>query len=183
MKKIILGILLLLLIAVGALFAINGTSNYDPSKYSLSVKPDNKPFGVGSEIDFTLPDQFDKSKGLPADTQKLMFVFTKPTGHIFRSFMAYQGDTFLADKKIVAVADVSAMPTVILNTFAMPDFRKSKYSILLIYDKDMAKKLKEGQAVDKVIVMTLENKKVTKIELASDETELAKLLGGKAPGQ
>ncbi len=181
MKKIILGILLLLLIAVGVLFAINSTSNYDPSKYSLSVKPEDKPFGVGSRIDFALPDQFDKSKSLSADTKKLMFVFTKPTGHIFRSFMAYQGDEFLAKNKIVAVADVSAMPTVILNTFAMPDFRKSPYSILLIYDKNMAKKLKEGQAVDKVIVMTLDNKKVVKVDHASNEAELAKLLGGKAP--
>ncbi len=183
MKKIILGILLLLLIAVGALFVINGSSNYDPTKYSLSVKPDNKPFGVGSTIDFTLPDQFDKSKTLSADTQKLIFVFTKPTGHIFKSLMAYQKPGFLTNHKIVAVADVSGMPTVILNTFAMPDFRKSKYSILLIYDKQMAAKLKEGQDVDKVIVMTLKNKKVAKIEHASNETELAALIGAKAPGK
>jgi hypothetical protein len=183
MKKILLGLLLLIIVAVGALFAINGTSNYDPSKYSLSVTLEGKPFGVGSHIDFTLPDQFDKPKSLPDDTQKLLFVFTKPTGHTFKSFMAFQTKTFLQDNKIIAVADISGMPIVIVNTFAMPDFRQSAYSILLIYDKDMAKKLKEGQAVDKVIVMTLTDKKVTHIDHASSEAELAELLGGKAPGQ
>ncbi len=177
MKKILLSILVLLVIAVGALFAINGTSNYDPSKYSLKVTPADKPFGVGSTIAFTLPDQFDKPQSLPADTQKLIFVFTKPTGHIFRSWMAFheQAD-YLNQHKLAAVADVSGMPTVILNTFAMPDFRKSKYSLELIYDKKMAAKLKEGQQVDKVIVMSLEHGKVTKVEHAGSVEELDALL-------
>jgi hypothetical protein len=65
---------------------------------------------------------------------------------------------------------------VIVNTFAMPDFRKSNYSILLIYDKAMAAKLKEGQAVDKVIVMSIQNKKITNIEHAATVEELKKLL-------
>jgi len=176
-KKAILGVVLLMIIVVGAVFAINGTRHYDPTKYHLSVTPKEKPFGVGSTIDLKLPDQFDTPQGLSADTQKLIFVFTKATGHIFRSYMAYH-DTpnYLTDRKTVAVADVSAMPAVILNTFAMPDFRKSKYSILLIYDKQMAQRLKEGQDVDKVIVMTLTNKKVTGIDHAATVEELDALL-------
>jgi len=181
MKKILLWIVLILLISVGILFAVNGRSNYDPSKYHLSILPESKPFGVGSTVDLTLPDQFDKARTLDDDVQKLIFVFTKQTGHTFKSFMAYQSDDFLLKHHIVAIGDISGMPTVIVNTFAMPDFRKSNYSILLIYDKEMAKKLKNGQAVDKVIVMTLDHRRVTKIEHASNEAELAKLLGGKAP--
>ena len=177
MKKILLSLVLLILIAVGALFAINGSSNYDPSKFSLSVTPDSKPFGIGSQIGFTLPDQFDNPHTLPADTKKLIFVFTKPTGHIFRSWMAFhEKSDYLTDRKIVPVADVSGMPTVILNTFAMPDFRKSAYPILLIYDKTMAAKLKKGQQVDSVIVMTLSHNKVSKIEHAASVEELNKLL-------
>jgi hypothetical protein len=175
-KKILLTLLLLIVIAVGALFAINGTSNYDPTKYHLSILPESKPFGLGSMIDLTLPDQFDKPQTLSDDTRKLIFVFTKETGHTFKSFMAYQGDDFLAKRHIVAIGDISGMPTVIVNTFAMPDFQKSNYSILLIYDKAMAAKLKEGQAVDKVIVMTIQDKKVTNIEHASTVEELKQLL-------
>jgi hypothetical protein len=175
-KKIVVTLLGLIVLGVGALFAINGTSHYDPTKYHLSILPDNKPFGVGSTIDLTLPDQFDKPHTLSDDTRKLIFVFTKETGHTFKSFMADQPDGFLAQKRIVAVADVSGMPTVILNTFAMPDFRKSNYAILLIYDKAMAAKLKNGQAVDKVIVMTLRDKKVTAIDYAATVDELKALL-------
>ena len=177
MKKILLSILLLMIIAAGALFAVNGTSHYDPSKYSLKVTPADKPFGIGSTIAFTLPDQFDKPQTLSADTQKLIFVFTKATGHIFRSWMAFHDQAdYLNRHKLAAVADVSGMPTVILNTFAMPDFRKSQYSLELIYDKQMAAKLKEGQQVDKVIVMTLDHGKVTKVEHAGSVEELDALL-------
>ena len=68
------------------------------------------------------------------------------------------------------------MPTVITNTFALPDLRKNRYPTLLIYDKNMAKRLKENQDKDKIIVMTLENSKVVKIEYASNLKELKKLL-------
>ncbi len=177
MKKILIGILLLVVIGIGGLFLINGQSHYDPTRYSLTVTPEDKPFGIGSTIAFTLPDQFDRPQHLSADTQKLIFVFTKPTGHIFRSWMAYHDTAdYLAQHKITAVADVSAMPTVILNTFAMPDFRKSKYSIELIYDKQMAARLKEGQAVDKVIIMSLDHGRVIAIDHAASVEEMNKLL-------
>ena len=176
MKKILLGLLALIIIAAGILFGINGTSNYDSSKYSLTITPKDKHFGIGSTIDYILPDQFDKAHKLSSTTQKLIFAFTKDTGHIIKVFMMEKPEGFLQKKNAVIVADISAMPVVIQNTFALPDLRKSNYSMMLIYDKEMAKQLKEGQEASKVIVMTLDNKKVTKVELAGSEEELGKLL-------
>jgi hypothetical protein len=176
MKKIILAVIAILVIGAGALFAINGKSNYDPNKYSLKVTPQDKAFGVGSTLNFKLPDQFGKSHHLTSDVKKIMFVFTKATGHIFKSFMADKNKEFLDKRGLMIVADVSGMPTVILNTFAMPDFQKSKYPVLLIYDKNMAKRLKEGKDTNKVVLMSLENNQVTKIEYAKDIDELANLL-------
>ena len=176
MKKILLGLIALIIIAAGVLFGVNGKSNYDASKYSLSITPDDKHFGIGSTIDYILPDQFDKTHKLSTTTKKLLFAFTKDTGHIIKVFMMEKPEGFLQKKDAVIVADISAMPVVIQNTFALPDLKKSNYSMMLIYDKEMAKKLKEGQEATKVIVMTLENKKVTKVELAASEEELGKLL-------
>ena len=176
MKKLILAVIAIVILGVGALFAINGQSNYDPAKYSLEVTPQDKPFGVGSTLNFKLPDQFNKPHHLTSDVKKVMFVFTKATGHIFKTFMADKDEKFLKERNMLVVADVSGMPTVILNTFAMPDFQKSKYPVLLIYDKNMAKRLKEGKDANKVVLLTLDNNKVTKIEYAKDEKELAKLL-------
>ncbi len=77
MKKLILDIVALLIIVAGALFAINGKSNYDPTKYSLSINPKDKSFGIGSKIDFTLPDQFNKAHTLKNDDKKLVLVLQK----------------------------------------------------------------------------------------------------------
>jgi len=176
LKKILLGLIALIVIAAGVLFGVNGKSNYDAAKYSLTITPENQPFGVGSTIDYILPDQFDKSHKLSTTTKKLIFAFTKDTGHIIKVFMMEKPEGFLEERNAVIVADISAMPVVIQNTFALPDLRKSNYSMMLIYDKEMAKKLKEGQEATKVIVMTLDNKKVTKVELADSEEALGKLL-------
>ncbi len=176
MKKILLGLIALIVIAVGVLFGVNGKSNYDATKYSLTITPEDQHFGVGSTIDYILPDQFDKTHKLSSTTKKMVFAFTKDTGHIIKVFMMEKPEGFLEKRNAVIVADISAMPVVIQNTFALPDLRKSNYSMMLIYDKEMAKKLKEGQEATKVIVMTLDNKKVTKVELADSEEALGKLL-------
>jgi len=106
----------------------------------------------------------------------MVFAFTKDMGHIIKVFMLEKPEGYLENKKAVIVADISAMPVVIQNTFALPDLRESNYSMMLIYDKEMAKQLKEGQEATKVIVMTLDNKKVTKVELGGSVEELEKLL-------
>jgi len=68
------------------------------------------------------------------------------------------------------------MPTVIRNTFALPDFRKSPYSVLLIYDKEIAKKYKNSIDANKIIIVTLDNKKITKVQTVTNEEELKKAL-------
>jgi len=176
LKKILLGLLALIIVAAGILFGVNGTSKYDASKYSLDITPADKHFGIGSTINYILPDQFDKTHKLSTTTEKMVFAFTKDTGHIIKVFMMEKPEGFLEKHHAVIVADISAMPVVIQNTFALPDLRKSNYSMMLIYDKIMAKQLKEGQDATKVIVMTLDNKMVTKVELAASEEELGKLL-------
>jgi hypothetical protein len=176
MKKFLLVLSLLLLIAAGALYALKGKSSYDPAKYSLSVQPADKPFGVGSTVAFTLPDQFGKAHTLSPETKTMAFAFTKATGHIIKAAMADKPRGYLEKRKAVIVADISGMPTVIQNMFALPDLRKSDYEMMLIYDKRMARRLKEGQATDKVIVVRLEKGKVTKVEHADSPEALIRLL-------
>jgi len=172
----LLGLIVLVIIAAGVLFGVNGSSNYDASKYSLTIAPADQHFGTGSTIDFILPDQFNKRHKLSTTTEKLIFAFTKDTGHIVKVFMMEKPEGYLTKRHTVIVADISAMPVVIQNTFALPDLRKSNYSMMLIYDKEMAKQLKEGQEATKVIVMTLKDKKVIKVAHASSPEELEKLL-------
>ncbi|WP_456391911.1 hypothetical protein [Nitratifractor sp.] len=176
MKKIFLILSLILLLAAGALYFLKGKSAYDPAKYSLEIRPADKPFGIGSEISFVLPDQFGKSHSLSPETRTMIFAFTKETGHLIKTAMAQQSKGFLQEHKAVIVADISAMPTVIQNLFALPDLRKSDYTMLLIYDKKMARRLKEGQKTDQVIVVRLKRGKVTAVEHAKSPEELIKLI-------
>ena len=124
MKKIILIAAILGVAAISVLFIINGKSSYDPKKYLLKISPENTKFGVGSTIELTLPDQFGKTQTLNNDIKTLVFVFTKASGHTIKLYLSDKKEDYLPKYKMAVVADISGMPTVIQNTFALPDFRK-----------------------------------------------------------
>jgi len=172
-KKIVLGILLIIIIAVVALYAINGKDNYDATKYYLKT---TKGLNVKSNIDFKLPDQFDKTHTLTNQDKIMIFAFSKNTGHIVREFFGTKDKGYLENKNAKLVADVSKMPVFIRNTFALPDFKKNPYSILLIYDKNIAQDLEKNLDKTKIVIAYLNNKQITKIEYASNQEELKKIL-------
>jgi hypothetical protein len=157
----------------GILFALNGKDTYDATKYSAKA---SKGLNIGSTIDFTLPDQFDKAYTLTKDTKKLIFVFAKSTGHTVKAFLKKQPKTYLPQRDTLFIADISPMPTIIRNTFALPDFKKSAYSVLLIYDKNIAKAFKNEKEADKIAVVTLENGVIVSTVYISSEEALSKLL-------
>jgi len=168
-KKIILTLVLLLLVAVGALFAVNGKDNYDPSKFTAAA---SNGLAVDSKISFTLPDQFGKPVTLTPETKKVIFVFAKATGHTVREFLKKQDEKYLPSRHALFVADISGMPTVIRNTFALPDFRKSAYSVALIYDKAIAATYKNEKDTDMITIVTLNNGVITDLQTLSTEDEL-----------
>ena len=173
LKKVLISVILLILVAVGVLFAINGKSNYDSSKYFAKASNGLK---VGSKLEFKLPDQFDKAVELKDNTKQVIFVFAKKTGHTVRELLKKEPKSYLPSRNTIFVADVSAMPTVIRNTFALPDFRKSPYSVALIYDENIAKVYKNGIDADKIIIVSLDNKVISKVKMLNGEDELKKAL-------
>ncbi len=172
-KKILFGLLGLIIIGGGVLFFLNGKDNYDATKFSANV---SNGLNSGSTISFTLPDQFDKAHTLKADTKTLIMVFAKATGHTVKEFLKKQDSDYLAKRDTLFVADISPMPTVIRNTFALPDLKKSSFSVLLIYDKNIAKQLKNEKEADKIAVVTLENGVVKAVKYISNEEELKNIL-------
>jgi hypothetical protein len=173
-KKILLGIFLLLLVAGGVIWSKFGKSSYDATKYSVTIS--SKPIKEGSKIDWTLPDQFDKSHSLSDDTKKLIFTFAKPTSHTVRDFLKSKDENFLERKNAFYIADIHPMPTVIRNMFAMPDLKKSSYPVILIYDKATSDKFRVDSKKDKIMVVTLDKKVVKSIDYCSDTKELEGLL-------
>lgn len=168
-KKIALGIVALLIIGGGTLFAINGKDNYDATKYGATV---SNGLNIGSQVSFTLPDQFDKSHHVGKDAKILILSFAKATGHTVKGFLAKQPTEYLTSRDAFFIADISPMPTIIRNTFALPDLKKSAYSVLLIYDETIATKIKNEKKADKIAIVTLDNGVIKNIEYISTEDEL-----------
>ncbi len=168
-KKIVLGFLVLIVIAVGTLFAFNGKDNYDATKYIATA---TNGINIGSKLEFTLPDQFDKPHSLTNNTKKLILVFAKSTGHTVKAFLNQQDKDYLIKRNTQFVADISPMPTVIRNTFALPDLRKSNYSVFLIYDENIAKTLKNKKEADKIAIATIENKVIKSVKYITTTEEL-----------
>ncbi len=166
MKKSILIILALLLIGGGAFFIINAKDKYDPQKYSAAVTP--APLKVGSKIEFTLPDQFDKPHTLEPGTQTLIMTFAKESSHVVRNFLKSKPDDYLLMHEAEYIADIHPMPTIIRNAFAMPDLKKSNYPVLLIYEKKISELFKNPEHSDDIMIVTLENQSVKAIDFAKD---------------
>ncbi len=170
-KKILLTAILLLIIAGGAFFFMNSKDNYDASKYAATAT-----MSEGESIDFTLPDQFDKAHTLSDNTKTLIFTFAKATSHIVRDFLQTQPDNYLSSRHAFYIADISPMPTVIRNAFAMPDLKKSAYPVILIYDGAIAAKFRDDAQKDAIMIVSLENKKITSIKFVDDVDALKALL-------
>jgi len=172
-KKILLGLLVLIIVGGGILFIVNGKDTYDASRFNAKVSNGLNP---GSTITFTLPDQFDNAHSLNSDTKRLILVFAKSTGHTVKAFLKKQNKDFLPKRDTIFIADISPMPTVIRNTFALPDFKKSPYSVLLIYDKKIAKQLKNEKEADKIAVADIENGVIKSVHYVETEAQLKALL-------
>ena len=173
MKKIVIGVVVLVAIALGTFVIVKGKDTYDPSKYYIKAENGLK---KGSVIDFKLPDQFDKAYKLKNDTRLLIVVFAKSTGHTVKAFLKDKPKGFLESKSALFIADISPMPVVIRNAFALPDLRKSDYSVLLIYDKKLAAKLKNRENADKITLVYLENKKIKDVKYITSQKELEEAL-------
>jgi hypothetical protein len=173
MKKIVITLLVLILAGAGVLFALNGKDRYDASRYSASL---SSGLEKGSNISFTLPDQFDKAHTLDDTVTKLIFVSSKSTGHMVKSYLKEKPADFLKKHHTLFVADISPMPVVIRNTFALPDLKKQHYSVLLIYDKTFAKAFKQGSEADKINIVQLKQKEVQSVHQVATVAELDEAL-------
>jgi len=172
-KKILLWILILLVVAGATLFILNGTDKYDASKFSGTA---SEGLNVGSKLSFTLPDQFDEAHTLDAGVKKLIFVYSKDAGHTVNDFLKKQENDYLTKRNTLFIADISPMPVIIRNTFALPDLRTSPYKMLLLYDNELVKAFKDETNADKIAIVTVESMVVKSTEYISTKEELEKAL-------
>ena len=161
MKKILLGLLIFLITATGVLFFFKGKDTYAGYQSSVSLSDG---LNIASTMTYTLPDQFGTSHTLDDAIRTLILVFDKDTGHTVKAYLGTQSADYLNAHHTAFVADISPMPVVIRNTFALPDLKTQPYSVNLILDEAIAKSFKKGAKVDAINIVTLHNRQVQKVE-------------------
>ena len=171
MKKIILGTVAILLLLSGC-----GDKKLK-SEEQITINSGEISSGIviGKELQaFTFKDQFDKDTSLSSSTKKVMFAFTKPTGHLTKMYMADKKPDYLTSRDVIFIADISGMPSLIAKMFAIPDMQESKYPILLIKEKEKALRFRNEKHKDAVMIITLDNKIVKNVKFLTNEQDLKK---------
>lgn len=119
-----------------------------------------------------LNDQFEKQHSLNSSTKTLIFAFEKKGAHICNDFFNIQESTYLEKHNTQFVADVSSAPSVIRSLFIMPGLKDFKHTVLLLEDKVVAKPFRKNIDIEKIIIVSLNNKSITKIQTISTTEEL-----------
>ena len=128
---------------------------------------------VGKSLsDLKLNDQNEKPQTLAADTKIVFFSFSKPTGHMCNEFLEKQPANYLVEHHAVYVADVSAAPSIIKSMFILPDLKELKFPILLINDDKLSAEYSKGMDKESIVVVTLENGTIKKIDNLKDSKAL-----------
>ncbi|WP_456429578.1 hypothetical protein [Nitratifractor sp.] len=175
-KKVFLLLFISLASMSSTLAASDGSTGADDKKYFVDIRPAGKPLGPGSMITFALPDQFGRSHTLSTGIRILIFADSKRGAKLVEAALARHPKGFLESHRAVYLADISAMPGLIFRLFALPSMRKTPYPILLLKNAEMGKRLAQTAADGKVTVLTLNKRRVRKIEVAADISTVEKLL-------
>ncbi len=141
------------------------------------TNPNIKKIVVGEKLKvFTLKTQHDKPMKISNKTKMIIFVFAKSSGHTVKQFLDKQSADYLSKKNIVFVADVSPMPSLIRKYLAMPDLRKRKYPIMLIYNENFAEKFKNDKKGDDIMIVSLNNLTVKEIRYIKTVKQLKNII-------
>ncbi len=164
MQKIILTVFTALLILSSSLHAEDAEDNEIVPKLV-----------VGKTLaDITLNDQFEKPHTFYAETKKVIFAFSKNSAHTCNDYFDKKKPTYLADNHVQYVADISSAPFIIKFLFVMPSIKDLKHAVLLLDNEEVAASFKTGIDSQKIVIVTLNNKKITNIKTITTEDELTK---------
>ncbi len=163
---------LVALAIAGSILAITGCGKKDEiiqhktiTLESGDIAPKIK---IGSNLEIELKDQNGTLHQLTDDTKKVVFAFTKLTGHLITDFLATKDNDFLIKNKMFYVADVSRMPSIILDYAVLPGIKKLNYPMILLLDEAVADTYKNTTNGESIMILTLNKKKVTKADFVSN---------------
>lgn len=134
------------------------------------------PLAVDSVVDnIKIKDQNEVEKTIDANVKTILFASDKKTSDLLRDYLLplSEKENILEKNSAVYVADISGMPSLISKFIALPKMKKYPFSVLLLDDTNKDNFTKED---GKIIVYSIEDGKVSKIEKISTKEELANII-------
>jgi hypothetical protein len=120
---------------------------------------------------FSLTDQFDKIHTINSGVSTIIVTFQKDTLELINDFLSAKSENFLENNHAVFISNITSSPNIITRMFTIPHLRDYKYTILLVYDQNSMKFLKED---NKVTIYSIFNGQVNDIQYISSKDELEK---------
>ena len=133
--------------------------------YSFAEIVVGKPFEQ-----FSIKDQFGKDHQVKPSTKKVIFAFKKASGHSMKDYLKTKPKDFLAKNNAMYVADVTAMPSFI-KFFVLP-IKGYDFPIITLNDETLSKRYLNKEHIEKIMVVSLENFVITKIEYVQNAKEI-----------
>ena len=128
---------------------------------------------IGKSLDnVSLNDQFDKVHTINADTKTIIFAFSKDAAHICNDYFVTKQEIYLKEHKAQFIADVSAAPSLIRTMFIMPGLKDFKHTVLVLDNKKIASEFRADMDTQKIVIVSIENYKVTDIKTISTKEAL-----------
>ncbi len=132
---------------------------------------------IGKAITVTeFVDQHEQKHEVTDATQKMIFAFKKDMGHIVKELLASKPADYLTAKNSYFAADVSKMPSLIFKYAALPDLQESPYPVLLITDEAVGAGFINEKEIERIMVVTLENKIVKNVTFVATAADLLKAI-------
>lgn len=134
------------------------------------------PVEIGQPLpELSLKDQHDQAWHISSKTTLVLFAASRKASNLVLAVLSTQPKGFLAQCRAAYLADLGRMPGFIARTFALPSLREQPFNVgVSLHEGDLA-----GWPVepDAVLLIDLEDNRVSGIRHARTEAELRSALG------
>jgi hypothetical protein len=148
------------LLSIGAAFAA-----------AQSPPAEAEPYAVGQTLEpIELADQHGQVRKVDAARRALLFTRDMQAGDVLREALAADGAARLEAGAVAYVADVSAMPALVLRMFALRKMRQRPYPMLL--DRDGSETARLPAEAGKITYLRLDSLRIVEIRYLGSGDEV-----------
>jgi hypothetical protein len=140
---------------------------------------DAAPLAAGSAMPaLSLNDQHDKPAPVGPETRWVVFTAEKPVSDMVSAVLSAEPPDVADRLRLVYVADISGMPSLVTRMFALPKLRELRFPIALVREPVQVAQVTDiPRTAGAATVLRLQDGRVAQVATARQAGELRALLG------